>query len=296
MLEGFQVAIYDISLIATEPVSFRQPAAATLRGALGAVLHDKDPAAYALLIGGQEGPGDSGVRPYVLAVQGREKKDYAPGEELAFRLVLVGRGQTCLAAIVQALVQLEESGLGSNRDRGGGRFYLSRVMTYAPDGASYVVFDRASGQFYDVAAPVGAGDLMRRAASLPEDRLTLHFLTPTRLLQQGRLLERPQFAQVVTHLAWRLHTLLQRFCGTEADLRPVVSAAESVATAASDLRMCLPSRYSARQGTRIPLHGFVGTLAVTGRLRPLLPLLVAGEWVHVGKGAAMGQGRYRLES
>jgi hypothetical protein len=28
---------------------------------------------------------------------------------------------------------------------------------------------------------------------------------------------------------------------------------------------------------------------------PFLPLLAAGEWVHVGKGAVMGLGKYQVE-
>ena len=30
--------------------------------------------------------------------------------------------------------------------------------------------------------------------------------------------------------------------------------------------------------------------------RPFMPLLAAGEWVHVGKGAVMGLGRYQITS
>ncbi|WP_290652122.1 CRISPR system precrRNA processing endoribonuclease RAMP protein Cas6 [Aquisalimonas sp.] len=54
-------------------------------------------------------------------------------------------------------------------------------------------------------------------------------------------------------------------------------------------------RYSARQGQRVPQGGLVGTFEVHGDLAPIWPWLWTGQWTHVGKGAVMGLGRYRVE-
>ena len=50
-----------------------------------------------------------------------------------------------------------------------------------------------------------------------------------------------------------------------------------------------------RQGT-MPLDGFVGQAWYVSAqdLRPLLPALWLGQWVHVGKGAVWGNGRYEI--
>ena len=42
------------------------------------------------------------------------------------------------------------------------------------------------------------------------------------------------------------------------------------------------------------LGGALGSWTLTGELGPLLPWLRLGEWLHVGKNATLGLGRYRL--
>lgn len=47
------------------------------------------------------------------------------------------------------------------------------------------------------------------------------------------------------------------------------------------------------------MGGVVGVVEYEGEaevVRPYWPLLRLGEWVHVGKGAVMGMGRYRVEA
>jgi CRISPR/Cas system endoribonuclease Cas6 (RAMP superfamily) len=54
-------------------------------------------------------------------------------------------------------------------------------------------------------------------------------------------------------------------------------------------------RYSSRQEQRINMGGFVGEITFEGDLRPFMPLIEAGEVLHVGKGTAFGLGRYEVE-
>jgi hypothetical protein len=41
--------------------------------------------------------------------------------------------------------------------------------------------------------------------------------------------------------------------------------------------------------------GFLGTLELSGDLKPYLSLFYLGEWIHVGEANSFGQGWYRLE-
>jgi len=50
-----------------------------------------------------------------------------------------------------------------------------------------------------------------------------------------------------------------------------------------------------RRGETQDLSGFVGEVIYRGDIEPFLPLLLLGEYVHVGKNAAFGNGWYRLE-
>lgn len=56
------------------------------------------------------------------------------------------------------------------------------------------------------------------------------------------------------------------------------------------------SRYSSRQKQSIPMGGIVGSFELHGDLAAVWPHLWLGQWLHVGKGAVMGLGRYRLDA
>jgi CRISPR/Cas system endoribonuclease Cas6 (RAMP superfamily) len=44
------------------------------------------------------------------------------------------------------------------------------------------------------------------------------------------------------------------------------------------------------------LGGAVGSWTLAGDLAPFWPLLYLGQWLHVGKSATFGLGRYRLKA
>jgi len=53
-------------------------------------------------------------------------------------------------------------------------------------------------------------------------------------------------------------------------------------------------RYSSRQDRRMKLGGFVGEITYLGDLKDFLPFLLLGSYIHVGKGATFGLGKYRI--
>jgi CRISPR/Cas system endoribonuclease Cas6 (RAMP superfamily) len=42
------------------------------------------------------------------------------------------------------------------------------------------------------------------------------------------------------------------------------------------------------------MGGFTGQITFEGEIRPFIPLVKAGEVLHVGKGTSFGLGRYRI--
>ena len=326
MLRGLRLARYRFSLICTSEVQLRPFPGAVVRGALGHALHAVDRRAYDELYdaasAGSGSGGDEGPRPYVLAPRRPQKKHYRPGEELAFDLTLVGRRAIGhLRAVVESMLALEPPasgnakqdldldsfGLGTGRDDGKGRFYLSRVMALAPGGdaerdrgggeaARYLVYDRAGGDFYDVAAPVTATHVARRAEALPARRARVRFTTPLRIVKDGTPVRALQFHHLHKTLSWRLRALLRRHCDRpDADFREWVAPSYDVETVSTALAPAERSRYSASQERAYTLEGVTGTATFAGDLAPFRPFLAAGEWLHVGKGYVMGLGRYHVE-
>jgi hypothetical protein len=54
------------------------------------------------------------------------------------------------------------------------------------------------------------------------------------------------------------------------------------------------TRFSSRQQQEMTLGGVIGDWTLRGDLKELLPWFWLGQWLHVGKNATMGMGRYSL--
>ncbi len=132
----------------------------------------------------------------------------------------------------------------------------------------------------------------------PRVRMVLEH--PLRLRRENRYLspEEFDFTTLFTTLTRRVSMLhdLESTAPLSADYRGLAAAARAVRVTDVHLKWFDWARYSARQRRRIPMGGLVGELTLSGALGPLWPWLWLGQWLHVGKGAVMGLGRYRLEA
>ncbi len=70
--------------------------------------------------------------------------------------------------------------------------------------------------------------------------------------------------------------------------------AEQVVVRDQDVRLREWERLSVQRGIKHPLAGLTGRALVTNIAEPLWPYLIVGQWVHVGKAASFGQGRYMV--
>ncbi len=106
----------------------------------------------------------------------------------------------------------------------------------------------------------------------------------------------PQFPAFVKRLRDRVNALAYFYCGEALDLdfRELGERAEKVKEVAVKSRWIDRSRRT-RRGEQQNLSGFIGEVTYRGDLAPFLPLLLLGEYIHVGKNAAFGNGWYRLE-
>ncbi|EAR23048.1 CRISPR system precrRNA processing endoribonuclease RAMP protein Cas6 [Nitrococcus mobilis] len=143
-----------------------------------------------------------------------------------------------------------------------------------------------------------AAEIPQPPAAPPRVRMILEH--PLRLRRENRYLTAAEFdfATLFTALTRRVSMLhdLEAAAPLRADYRGLAAAARAVRVNAVHLEWFDWARYSARQRRRIPMGGLIGELALSGEFAPLWPWLWLGQWLHVGKGAVMGLGRYRLEA
>lgn len=238
--------------------------------------------------------GSAVAHPFVVEPPETAQGEFRPGDTLTFGLILIGRAIPLAPYFLAACREMGRLGLG----RGRGRCRLERAMADDPEEpAGRQVYDGERDLMAAAVPPWSMQDLEDGAAPVG-DRVTLEFLTPTRLRRDADLVVRPDFATLATVLLRRVSVLAEVHCGH----LPAINACEILAPAAdvavetSDLRWYDWERYSARQDARMALGGFVGRITFTGPLSPWWPLLKLGEILHVGKGTGFGLGKYRMVS
>jgi hypothetical protein len=205
---------------------------------------------------------------------------------MAFDVTFVGRGCEALPYAVLAVRQLGIEGFGAARQR----FRLRRILTR--EAAPRVVFDASNSVVHNV-APTPAPAAARRDRS--PGRRTYRFVTPTILKAGGQIENVPTYATLVKRARDRVNALSTFFGAGPLDwaFKEIGEKAERVSTAAAAGGRVLHGRFSSRQRQLHDLSGFVGEVTYGGpeeALRQFDPLLSLLNEIHVGKGAALGNG------
>ena len=243
-------------------------------------------------------------RPYAIQPPLEPLRLYGDGAPFAFGITLYGRGIQQLRTVLGGLRARGQLSLGRRASQdsgffGRGALQLEEVLARNPEDGREAVVMRSDDQFARLPDfGVTHEAVLRRAEAMGRpDRLTIQFLTPTRLIEQGRLVQRPLFRPLFQRLVERLSSLWEQYAGASPplDFAALMAAAEKVRTVDDATRWVELESYSARRNVRTPIGGFVGRATFEGPLAPLLPWLIWGEYTHVGKNAVKGDGWYRLE-
>lgn len=129
---------------------------------------------------------------------------------------------------------------------------------------------------------------LQEAVVLPSDSITLTIMTPMRIMGEGKPLRELSFSPFVRALFRRLSSLAYYYGGAEAELDYKWLAEQSrlVECVAADVRWV-------EWGNK--WSGLIGTGTFAGDLSEYQPFLLAGECLHVGKGASFGLGRFLID-
>lgn len=209
----------------------------------------------------------------------------APGDEVAFHLLLLGEVGELAPYARLAVERMGETGLGAARQP----FELIAAEAEVGPGR-WVPYDGTSP------TPYRAGG---RGPELPEgEAVRLRFETPLRLVSGGEPVCEPDVVEIVGRAA-RRHLAVEHLFGgaprpREEEIEDLEHRAREVRAEVGRLTWVDLHRYSGRQRRRHPMGGLVGEVVLRGELEPLLPTLRAAEELHVGKGTSFGLGRVRV--
>lgn len=232
-------------------------------------------------------------RPFVFRPPADVKNRYERGDLFEFELLLFGSALQYLPYFIVAFRELSERGFGIGR----GRCTLKSVMALGA-GTDCPVAEVYTHESQSVRAPAStlqAADIMQVAPTAAR-RIQVEYLTPTHIKHQGGTVETPEFHHLIKRLRDRINALACFYCGTvlDVDFAEFGRRAESVKTDEVKIRWVSRERFSTRTKQTHPIGGFVGEAIYSGDIAEFVPLLRLGEWVHVGKHAVWGNGRYKV--
>lgn len=222
--------------------------------------------------------------PFVIEPPLDTKREFREGEELTFGLILIGRAIDYLPYFIFTFEELGRIGLGKGR----GKYFLKEVR----DEQGKSIYSGQEKLLREGFSIINPADL-----NLPfSSSLTLNFLTPTRIKYRERLTKDLKFHILIQALLRRIYLLSYFHCDEiwKPDFSNLITASEEIKIEKQNLIWYDWERYSSRQDRRMKLGGFVGEITYSGDLKDFLPYLLFGEYIHVGKGATFGLGRYEI--
>ncbi len=247
-----------------------------LRGVWGAALHELDRTVYDTVFAAKGADVPPG---YLL----RPAEPDPALASTAVHWILFGAGIRQVDTLRRGWDVASGMGLGPERRR----FVIRRFLVLGPDGA--VTPDSVPWSLDAARWP-----LLGNAETIP---CRLVFRAPLRILRKGRLIEEPTLADLVVAVHRRVSGFISREqAGAWGQLRaPMLDVAHQIPTTAWQGDRLDLQRWSASQQAELEVRGVSGSLTLPDGPGILWPLLLAGSWLHLGKGTTLGLGELRIE-
>jgi len=318
-MENFRVAKFEFKIVAQDKLYLPEYKGSTIRGGFGQTLRRvvcvtrdkeckncllKEKCAYSYIF---ETPPPKNTKmltkysyvphPFVIEPPLERKREYKEGEEFSFNLILIGKASDYLPYFVFAFDKLGEFGLG--RDRG--KYWLKEVRCIRDSfNSDHLIYTGEDKIFKDTYELITGEDILKECKNHHNKRkITLNFLTPTRLKFGEHFTKELEFHILIRNLLRRVSLLSYFHCGKElnVDFKDLIEKAKKVKREESNLTWYDWERYSTRQGTRMMLGGFIGKLTFNFNevsLERFIPFILLGSYIHVGKETSFGLGKYEI--
>ena len=266
------------------------------------------------LVAANEKPGEE-RRGYALMPPIDTRPTLQSGQRFEFGLTLFGQAQRYLPYFLIALPEAGRAGIGrlvqgQQRDHPGqrGQFSLRKASALNPFvGREECVLAEGEQIVHVLDRPISHADVLQASGHEPLDgppvSFNLNFLTPTRLIVNERLLKAPDFGAIFKHVLRRLDDLAGQFA--DHSWRRPMDEVQSLQAHANNAQLVeARTRWveefsgSRRTNTYTPIGGFVGSaryIIPADSWHAILPWLLWGQVVQVGKNTVKGDGVFRVE-
>lgn len=223
--------------------------------------------------------------PFIIEPPLNNKTEYKPGDLLSFNFIILEKAIDYLPYFIYAFELMAERGLGKGKDK---LIFQSvkqgRNLLY--DGTSKIIKDKVREKELKIQRPKKS-----------INQIAIKFLTPVRIIYQGRIAQSLDFSIIFRSLLRRIGLLSYFYSSKpfEIEYRRLIEQALPIKTKEARFKQTNLSRYSSRQERLIRMEGLIGEAIYQGNLSQFIPYLKIGEKIHIGKGTSFGFGKYRLK-
>ena len=237
-------------------------------------------------------------RVYSLAGPQPPMDTLSPHQDFHFTITLFGNGFNFLPYFVLAASAMGDTGVGPGR----GKFEIASIQAVNPlAGERLTILAEGEKIVRPQSLPIGWDEASALAWGFPNDEdVRIRFLSPTRLIESDSLVKAPDFGIFFRRLLERIDELAKQHNGGERrppeDVRRLYQLADEVRLIDQSTQWIELWGPSSRRGQRTPMGGFVGYAAYRSKnWGELLPFLLLGQGVQVGKLTAKGNGVFQVE-
>lgn len=271
-----------IRLKCCEAVTLPPYLGSTLHGILGwALLPHKELYRYLFENRRLGGKNQDIVNPYLIDPPPYHEK-YRQGDELCFRLVLIGDAAKFGSEVANALGKAGGFKLGAGRKR----FELVEIL---------------QGERYFPLWGTGkvTGGENRLKEKVPDDRqpgcshCSVHMQTPLRIRKKGELVTDIDFPRIMRNITRRITELTERYGGyvNQEEAEKLVKLSETIERTSSGIYINHMERFSNRHNEKMDWSGVMGAVTFAGELEAFTPWLSAARVLHMGRNVTLGYGK-----
>jgi len=222
-----------------------------------------------------------------------KKTEYMTGEDVTFKLNLFGDAINYLEIFIRTLQDFAAEGSRAKLSK----FLIKEVIAENPmSGDNQVIIKDMDNKYAKTDVFISGEDIEKWAKQkTPVKSLSLLFLTPTLLREEGAFLREPLFDVIIKKLLMKISALFYFYHQRkemEFSYQELIDKAKEVQKV-KDLSRFVS--WEKEKKGQFPWGGLLGKVDYTGIQDDLIPLLKLGEFLHLGENVPFGFGRYRMD-
>lgn len=231
--------------------------------------------------------------PFVLNPPIDERLRISAGEILEIELVLFGSSVNLLPYYVFVFQNIGKTGLGFEKTG----YTIEEFTNVHLDGESKILIEGSA----DISLKFTPVKISQIVENLPEkvEKITLDFVSPVRFQEEGKVIkQRDRITPKLVILSTvRRYLALAGLYGTDGFVEGQPDFHfNDYNVSENSLNYFEWGRYSNRQKTWLDMSGLTGSITIEGNLERILPWVLIGSQINIGKNTAFGLGRYEIQS